>query len=326
MRNMRRWPVVLLLAAVLFSCSRADSAPGGTSNGTPEENRTDTVGAGAVYRLEEADVTLTVPASTEVAVEEHNVIRVRIREEEAEEADLTGLEALSSLYQLDIAADGDIGELILPSNAAYTLIEAGTVGYLDASRCRHTRPMELRCRVEDADMNESVESLVVSDDSVFRLRGLTGLRNIAFLHPVDLSPLADTALSGQEKSVLVTRAPDDEPWDLSPLADADITILRLGNTVTEDELNTLAGGRFTTIELSDEGIGDLSFLNNTPQVTSLLLTVSGVQPEEILPFLGPPAKPVPSDLLGALSTSLPAEQLLAFAERGDVYLFFDARR
>ena len=186
--------------------------------------------------------------------------------------------------------------------------------------------MELRCRVEDADMNESVESLVVSDDSVFRFRGLTGLRNIAFLHPVDLSPLADTALSGQEKSVLITRAPDDEPWDLSPLADADITILRLGNTVTEDELNTLAGGRFTTIELSDEGIGDLSFLNNTPQVTSLLLTVSGVQPEEILPFLGPPAKAVPSDLLGALSTSLPAEQLLAFAERGDVYLFFDARR
>ena len=326
MRNMRRWPVLLLLSAVLFACSRAGASPDGTPNGTPEENQTDVVSEGAVYRLEDTDVTLTVPASTEVSLEEHNVIRVHIREEEAEEADLTGLEALSSLYQLNIAADGDIGRLILPSNAAYTLIEADTVGYLDASRCRHTRPMELRCRVEDADMNESVESLVVSDDSVFRFRGLTGLGAIAFLHPVDLSPLADTALSGQEKSVLVTRAPDDEPWDLSPLADADITILRLGNTVTEDELNTLAGGRFTTIELSDEGIGDLSFLNNTPQVTSLLLTVSGIQPEEILPFLGPPAKAVPSGLLGALSTSLPAEQLLAFAERGDVYLFFDARR
>ena len=151
---MKRLPVVLLLAAVLFSCTRAGASPDGTPNGTPEENQTDLRETGVVYRLAETDVTLAVPASTEVAVEEHNVIRVRIREEEAEEADLTGLEALSSLYQLDIAADGDIGELILPSNAAYTVIEAGTVGYLDASRCRHTRPMELRCRVEDADMNE----------------------------------------------------------------------------------------------------------------------------------------------------------------------------
>ena len=114
MRNMRRWPVVLLLSAVLFSCSRADSAPGGIS----VESQTDASEAGIVYCLEDTDVTLTVPASTEVSLEEHNVIRVRIREEEAEEADLTGLEALSSLYRLNIAADGDIGELILPSNAA----------------------------------------------------------------------------------------------------------------------------------------------------------------------------------------------------------------
>ena len=97
MRNMRRWPVVLLLAAVLFSCSRTGISTGGTSNGMPEENRTDAVGAGAVYRLDETDVTLAVPASTEVAVEEHNVIHIHIREEEAEEADR--YDVPSSCYQ-----------------------------------------------------------------------------------------------------------------------------------------------------------------------------------------------------------------------------------
>ena len=302
-----------------------EEASAGMPEEAPAETPADPPGGGAVYRLDGTDVTLSVPASAEISLEDHNVIRVHIPEEDAGTADLTGLEALSSMYRLDLTAEGDIGTLILPSNAASVVIEAGSVGYLDASRCHHTRPMELRCHVEEADMNESLESVVVSDDSLFRFGGLTGLGHIAFLHPVDLSPLMDMSLSGQQKSVLVMRAPEDEPWDLSPLADADITSLRLGDTVTEDELNTLSGGSFTAIEMFDERIGNLSFLDNMPQVSSLLLTVSANQPEEVLPYMNTMTA-CPSDVLAALSSPLPTDQLLSFSERGEIFLFSDSRR
>ena len=216
------------------------------------------------------------------------------------------------MYRLDFKAEGDIGTLILPSNAASAVIEAGTVGTLDASRCHHTRPMELRCHVEEADMNESLESLVVSDDSLFRFRGLTGLNHITFLHPIDLAPLSRMTEVRPLTDVYVMRDLSDEPWDLGPLAEADFTILRLGNTLTGDDLAALTGGSFTAVEMSDEAIGDIGFLDNLPNVTSLLLTVSANQSEEVLPYMNTMTA-CPAEALAALSTPLPADRLVSFS-------------
>ena len=60
---MKRWPVVLLLSAVLFACSRTGSMP----DSPPVESQTVVPATGIVYRLGDTDVTLTVPASTEVS-------------------------------------------------------------------------------------------------------------------------------------------------------------------------------------------------------------------------------------------------------------------
>lgn len=213
MRNMRRWPVVLLLAAVLFSCSRAGVSPGGIS----VESQTDASEAGIVYRLGDTDVTLGVPASTEVSLEEHNVIRVYIREDEAGDVDLSGLGTLSDAFRLTLTAEGNMDALLLPPNIAGTVIEAGTIRALDASRCRLTRPLELRCRVEKADMPRTLEAVTVSDDSLFRFPKMPRLYHAGFLHPVDLFPLAGLFSTEEQRVVYVTRAPEDEPWNLSPL-------------------------------------------------------------------------------------------------------------
>ncbi len=321
MRNMRRWPVVLLLAAVLFSCSRAGVSPGGIS----VESQTDASEAGIVYRLGDTDVTLGVPASTEVSLEEHNVIRVYIREDEAGEVDLSGLGALSDAFRLTLTAEGNMDALILPPNIAGTVIEAGTIRALDASRCRLARPLELRCHVEEADMPPTLEALTVSDDSLFRFPEMPRLYHVGFLHPVDLSPLAGLFLTEEQRVVYVTRSPEDGPWDLSPLADADITLLNLGDTITQEEADTLNGGTFTGLEMSDEVIRSLAFLERLPAVSSLLLTVKGEQPEEVLPYLSTMTA-CTADVLDALDTEISRDELAAFAERGDVYLFFDARR
>lgn len=270
-------------------------------------------------------MTLSVPASTEVAVEEHNVIRVHIREEEAGEVDLSGLGALSDAFRLTLTAEGNMDALILPPNIAGTVIEAGTIRALDASRCRLARPLELRCHVEIADMPPTLEALVVSDDSLFRFPEMPRLNHVAFLHPADLSPLAGLFSTEEQRVVYVTRSPEDGPWDLSPLADADITLLQLGNTLTQEEADTLNGGTFTGLEMSDERIHNLAFLDRLPAVASLLLTVKGEQPEEILPYLSTMTA-TPADVLAALDTEIPRDQLAAFAERGDVYLFFGSGR
>ena len=82
---------------------------------------------------------------------------------------------------------------------------------------------------------------------------------------------------------------------------------------------------FTGLEMSDEVIRSLAFLDRLPAVSSLLLTVKGEQPEEVLPYLSTMTA-TPADVLEALDTEIPRDELAAFAERGDVYLFFDARR
>ena len=317
MMKMRRWPVFLLLSAVLFSCSRTNRPPG--------ESQTVVPATGIVYRIGETNVTLTVPASTEVSPEEHNVIRVYIREEEAGEVDLSGLGTLSDAFRLTLTAEGNMDALTLPPNIAGTVIEAGTIRRLDASRCRLARPLELRCHVEEADMPPTLEAITVSDDSLFRFPAMPRLYHVGFLHPVDLSPLTGLFLSKEQRVVYVTRAPEDGPWDLSPLADTEFTLLQLGNTITQKEAETLNGGSFTGLEMSDEVIRSLAFLDRLPAVSSLLLTVKGEQPEEVLPYLSTMTA-TPADVLEALDTEIPRDELAAFAERGDVYLFFDARR
>ena len=97
------------------------------------------------------------------------------------------------------------------------------------------------------------------------------------------------------------------------------------NTITQKEAETLNGGSFTGLEMSDEVIRSLAFLDRLPAVSSLLLTVKGEQPEEVLPYLSTMTA-TPADVLEALATEIPREQLAAFSERGDVYLFFDFRR
>ena len=74
--------------------------------------------------------------------------------------------------------------------------------------------------------------------------------------------------------------------------------------------------------MSDEVIRSLAFLDRLPAVSSLLLTVKGEQPEEVLPYLSTMTA-TPADVLRALDTEIPRDELAAFAERGDVYLFFD---
>ena len=69
---------------------------------------------------------------------------------------------------------------------------------------------------------------------------------------------------------------------------------------------------------------DIGFLDRLPQVTSLLMTVSGSQTGDVLPYFSGTA--CPPEALRLLNTSVPAEQLLAFAERGNVYLFSESRR
>lgn len=243
----------------------------------------------------------------------------------ARTADLTSLGADPFSGRLHVDAPVSLKNLILPAGTVSASVEPAADGtvcldLLDASAADGLTQLVLYAETLSARIPDSLCTLVFSGGDLSGFAECPSLTELSILHPTDLSPLRTDPPLGL---LALFRSPEDGEWDLSPLAGKSVGILRLMAGVTSKEAASLAGASVETLQISDSSADDLSFLASMPDTKILMLGISPDQPRE---FYEKPDGPLGEDLLPLLNTPIPAEQLLDFAERGEIYAFSEINR
>lgn len=272
-------------------------------------------------QIQGEDYALTLPESAVVRYLDGEVT-VEISENTVETIDLTPLVEIPEFDRLTVTAGVPLGTLRLPSQPLDVTLELDTLDRLDASQTVHMKRLSVYGAVEEAELPDTLENLVCGGTSLSLFADCPALKRAAVFQTADLAHLADFPTL---ESLHLNRAEGDPLWDLSPLADVDFTTLRLGENVTPGELEGLAGASFPTLQISDEGIHDLSILKELPDTTCLLLSVSGDQPTEVQAIANS-NDPCDAGTLAMLNTPIPLEQLTEFAGYGEIYLYTDLNR
>lgn len=244
----------------------------------------------------------------------------------ARTADLTSLGADPFSGRLHVDAPVSLKTLILPSGTVSAAVEPASgqdpfcLDLLDASAAEGLTRLVLYGEVKAARIPDSLHTLVFFGGDLSGFAECPSLTELSILHPTDLSPLRTDPPLGL---LALFRSPEDGEWDLSPLAGKSVGILRLMAGVTSKEAASLAGAAVEALQISDSSAFDLSFLASMPDTKILMLGISSDQPRE---FYEKPDGPLGEDLLPLLNTPIPAEQLLDFAERGEIYAFSEINR
>ena len=293
---------VILTAALLCLCTCARKVPSGIPAKIwvpDEENTSVTETDGTLY--------IDIPSGTQTA-------------------DLSPLSGRMDSGRLHVYAPGTLKTLTLPSGTVSATVGPDTASaeepflldLLDASAAESLTQLALYGQVKSAWIPESLHTAVFFGGDLSDFAECSSLTNLSVLHPTDLSPLRDSSLG----VLSLFRAPDDETWDLTPLVGKPLAVLRLMAGVSAEEAAALAGASIQTLQVSDASVDDLSFLFSMPDTKVLMLGVSSDQPLEILNVqINGPCGP---DLLPLVNTSVPTQQLLAFA--GQIYVFSEIGR
>ena len=306
---------LLLLFTVCISCAKS-----------PSEAAWQTV-----FRAHQTEIVLNLPENTEFAYENGTAwITVPSGSWVTGSVDLSPLSSLDGFEQIVFASDVRIETLILPTETKSAEIQTyqEPIELLDASGCASLTRLSLVGPSEKVRLPESLGTLALSgpDTAVHDLASFEGCKHlgtVVFNDPIDLTRLG--SLASSLDTVCISRSRTDTKWDLSPLVSISFETLRIGNTITDEELNQLRDASFTALQLSDEEIAGIAFTDHLPKLKNLLLEVKSVQTPDILAFCSGP-DPCPPELLEELDTSIPAYELKAFAAHGSIYLFSDSRR
>lgn len=282
-----------------------------------------------IFKISDKEYTLALPESTEIQYMDGN-ITVTFKEESVKKVDLTPLSDVPEFIMLNVKQNEGIKtsvqELILPAAVKNVCIELNSVEKLDGTQASNMEQMSVHCPIKQANLSEALKSIeigVAMDLSAFA--DCPSLENVAIYHPTDLSALADfKALN----TLIISKAmEEDAEWDFAPIKTLKFKTLRLfGSFFTSEEIKTLEGASFTTLQLSDEGISDLSVLKELPNLKTLLLDVSGEQPDEVLTVIRS-HEPFSKEVIELLNTTIPVQQLVEYIEQGGtVYLFEEMNR
>ncbi len=284
-----------------------------------------------IFRTQHTEIILNLPENTEFAYENGTAwITVPSGSRVTGSVDLSPLSSLDGFEQIVFASDVRIETLILPTETKSAEIQTyhEPIELLDASGCASLTRLSLMGPSEKVRLPESLGTLALSgpDTAVHDLASFEGCKHlgtVVFNDPIDLTRLG--SLASSLDTVCIGRSRTDTKWDLSPLVSISFETLRIGNTITDEELNQLRSASFMALQLSDEGIASIAFTDHLPKLKNLLLEVKSVQTPDILAFCSGP-DPCPPELLEELDTSIPAYELKAFAAHGSIYLFSDSRR
>ena len=332
---MKRFLTIMLAALMLVSvfaftgCGKDkpddDKEPQDTS--APGENVTDKPDADAektIFKINGADYALALPENTQITYSDGQ-LSIKIIDD-VKSIDLTPLSVMPDFRYLEISCNEQTAKpenLILPAPVEQVAISLGEVGRLDASKAMNMKLLSLECPVKEAEFAGKLENAVINADlqlSIFK--DCSALNHMAIYKSIDLAPLADLPALAD---LTLCKAPDDGSWDLSPVAGLkNLTTLRLfnGGEFMAEELKALEGASFTTLQVSDNNVRDLSVLKQLPACKILTLEVSCDQNGDFSP-----AEALSADSLKELKTHIPVEQLQSFIDNGGaIYAVPDQNR
>ncbi len=290
--------VLLLCLALLAACGAKEPEVEPEPEPTPTQTLSDIARVEAPQ--ESGDTVFTVTVLREVPT-----------------VDLSELEDRGPIKSLTVICDFPLEQLILPNNAERVELDLNALQSLDASGAAAMKQLQVHGEVRTATPCHDLESLLTDGASLAAMSGFSSVTQLTVIGWADLKELANFS---QLEDLSLMNDLGDEPWDLRPIQQLSLKALRFHSHValSPETLEGLAGASIPTVQMSDWGIHDISFLDAMPDTTVLLLQIGQDQPAEVSDVEG---EPCPADVAAQINTRIPAEQLASFASTHELYLF-----